>query len=260
MNHPNLKKGKALGFTLVEMAIVLVIIGIILAGVMKGRDIVRGAQVKQFSQQFAQKWASVAQTYYDKTGRFLNDGETNGGTASTTADGQMDGSAPVRAQDIVDVCEAVGITPCSLVKSKIANEYGTATTGPFAVETGHCGTATDGGVNIFETLVEGEYAGNQRVVADLISQTVQLAGDTTKLSRRNCIALYNVPTDVAIGLDTAIDGNADGANGALVNIIESANGAPITTAYTSLTTTRVAAAWPSATDGSVHLVLLLMDY
>lgn len=246
---------QARGFTLIEMAIVLVIIGIILAGVMKGRDIVRGAQVKQFSQQFAQKWQTVAQTYYDKTGRFLNDGEVNGGENGEIADGMMDGQAATRAQGIVDVLQSVGITPCTLVKSKIANEYSSTIQ---AVEEEHCGDATAGGVNIFETLVEGEYAGNSRVLVDLISQVIATGDGNTM--RRNCVLLYNVPTDVAIGLDTAIDGNADGRNGALVNIFNSTPRTPITTNYDSLTNSRTALAWPSATEGRFHIVLILMDY
>jgi prepilin-type N-terminal cleavage/methylation domain-containing protein len=204
------------GFTLVEMAIVLVIIGIILAGVMKGRDIVRGAQVKQFSQQFAQKWATIAQTYYDKTGQLLLDGTGNGGAAATPPDGVMDADLAGRVYDtaaaspgVQQVLEAVGITPCTLIKSKMNTPVGM--TNLTAPTTGVCNSE----VNIVQTTVEGEYTGNQMVQVDLNTLTLTLGGQTIF---RNAVILYNVPTDVAQGLDTAIDGKVDGTSGSCIGL------------------------------------------
>lgn len=200
---------KMKGFTLVEMAIVLVIIGIILAGVMKGRDIVRGAQVKQFSQQFAQKWATVAQTYYDKTGQLLLDG-TDNGHESGIVDGVMDGGLATSIDAAEPILEAVGITPCTLIKSKLAAPVNTNIGDPDP----HCEvTAGNQTVNIVQTQVEGEYAGTQTVDADLATLLVVISGQSM---RRNFVILYNVPTDVAQGLDTAIDGRANGQSGSCV--------------------------------------------
>ncbi|WP_028586341.1 prepilin-type N-terminal cleavage/methylation domain-containing protein [Desulfocurvus vexinensis] len=203
---------QARGFTLIEMAIVLVIIGIILAGVMKGRDIVRGSQVKQFSQQFAQKWQTVAQTYYDKTGRQLNDGILNGAGAGDP-NGFMDGEAGVNADTIEDVLDSVGITVCGMIKSKITTDFTHTSQSTLAGCEEAAGTPTK---NLFVTLVEGEYAGTLTVMADLVSLTLTMGSGN--IQRRNCVVLYNVPTDVAIGLDTAIDGLADGTNGSFVNL------------------------------------------
>jgi len=60
------------GFTLVEMAIVLVIIGIILGAVIKGQDLIAGAKEKKFKAEVDQL-ATSYYTYYDKYSRIPGD-------------------------------------------------------------------------------------------------------------------------------------------------------------------------------------------
>ena len=61
------------GFTLVEMAIVLVIIGLILGAVSIGKDLQRNAEYQKISTQFVQGWAQAYQNYYQRTGLVLGD-------------------------------------------------------------------------------------------------------------------------------------------------------------------------------------------
>jgi len=65
------------GFTLVEMAIVLVIIGIILGAVIKGQDLVVNAQAKQLASAVS-SWRNLAFAYYDRNGRFPGDAGRDG--------------------------------------------------------------------------------------------------------------------------------------------------------------------------------------
>ncbi|NJB67869.1 prepilin-type N-terminal cleavage/methylation domain-containing protein [Desulfobaculum xiamenense] len=200
------EKRKVSGFTLVEMAIVLVIIGIILAGVMKGRDIVRGSQVKQFSQGYAQKWVTIASTYYDKVGQHFMDGQDNGNSVVSSPNGEMDDvilasadanySAASRATGL-QALRNVGITPCTMIKSDLNNDAAT--------------TSCDNGYNIWERTVEGEWSGKSTVGVAFFNFLVNNA-------RRNCVVIGGVPVDVAIGLDTLIDGQADGENGLCLNM------------------------------------------
>jgi prepilin-type N-terminal cleavage/methylation domain-containing protein len=67
--------GKTRGFTLVELAIVLVIIGIILGAVLKGQEIIFNAKVKRLQSQIKEMVAALY-TYYDKYGYFPGDDPT----------------------------------------------------------------------------------------------------------------------------------------------------------------------------------------
>ncbi|MGC9455911.1 MAG: type II secretion system protein [Halothiobacillaceae bacterium] len=64
------------GFTLVEMAVVLVIIGLILGAVMIGKDVQRNAEYSKIKQKFVDQWVVAYNTYYQRTGVPLGDDQT----------------------------------------------------------------------------------------------------------------------------------------------------------------------------------------
>lgn len=66
------------GFTLVELAIVLVIIGVILGAVLKGQDLIAGARTKKMINDTGRKFEVAAWSFYDKKGRFPGDDNRNG--------------------------------------------------------------------------------------------------------------------------------------------------------------------------------------
>ncbi|QLG87018.1 prepilin-type N-terminal cleavage/methylation domain-containing protein [Chitinibacter bivalviorum] len=74
-------KLKQSGFTLVELAIVLVIIGLILGMAFKGKDLIDGAKVKNLQVQY-NKIISGINIFYEKYGFFPGDGCVNASPAS----------------------------------------------------------------------------------------------------------------------------------------------------------------------------------
>jgi prepilin-type N-terminal cleavage/methylation domain-containing protein len=65
------------GFTLVELAIVLVIIGIILAAVIKGQDLIVNANAKKVAAATS-SWRNLTYAYLDRNGRLPGDAGRNG--------------------------------------------------------------------------------------------------------------------------------------------------------------------------------------
>lgn len=73
------------GFTLIEMAIVLVIIGIILGAVMKGQDLITNAKAKNVTSA-ANNWKALIYAFADRNGRLPGDRDRKGYIGSTAVD------------------------------------------------------------------------------------------------------------------------------------------------------------------------------
>ena len=72
---PHLSKGA--GFTLIELAIVLVIIGIIIGAILKGQDLIEGARHKRLASE-CRKWESLTWEFMDRKGYFPGDSGKDG--------------------------------------------------------------------------------------------------------------------------------------------------------------------------------------
>jgi prepilin-type N-terminal cleavage/methylation domain-containing protein len=78
------------GFTLVELAIVLVIIGILLGGIIKGQELIKNAKFKRLYSTYREVTAA-AYGYYDKYGRYPGDDNTATARWATAANGNNNG-------------------------------------------------------------------------------------------------------------------------------------------------------------------------
>jgi prepilin-type N-terminal cleavage/methylation domain-containing protein len=65
-------KGNQAGFTLVEIAIVMVIIGLLIGGVLKGQAMINSAKVKRVVKQ-ADEFRAMTMAFYDKYGVYPGD-------------------------------------------------------------------------------------------------------------------------------------------------------------------------------------------
>ena len=82
---------KQKGFTLVEIAIVLVIIGLLLGGVLKGQELIRGAKIKAAAQE-VKEWSAAYYGYIDRYGKKPGDDDTQASRWSDMTNGDNDGS------------------------------------------------------------------------------------------------------------------------------------------------------------------------
>jgi len=74
------------GFTLVEIAIVLVIIGLLLGGVLKGQELIRGAKIKAAAQEM-KEWQAAYYGYLDRFGAKPGDDKTQASRWSDMTNG-----------------------------------------------------------------------------------------------------------------------------------------------------------------------------
>lgn len=165
----------AKGFTLVELAIVLVIIGIILGAVLKGQELINNAKVKRAYNQQREVMAAIY-TYYDKYQKYPGDDNTVAGRTGfggLYSGGDGDG----------------------LIEGGLS--FTCPTTSPAATET--CG--------LWEHLraaniITGSGPGNP---ANSYGGAIGVGYVTVQGLSVNWIGLSNIPPDVAQMLDTQYD-------------------------------------------------------
>ena len=98
-NYQRYEKMKALkqtGFTLVEIAIVLVVIGLLLGGILKGQQLINSARVRNLADQDT----SIQAAYYQFISRFRNLPGDMTCTAAVTAIGKAVSSAGCATNDV----------------------------------------------------------------------------------------------------------------------------------------------------------------
>ncbi|MDD5210774.1 MAG: prepilin-type N-terminal cleavage/methylation domain-containing protein [Sulfuricurvum sp.] len=205
------------GFTLVELSIVLIIIGLIIGGVLKGTDLINSAKQKKFYNTFIKGWQIAVNQYQDRTGLVLGDGPANGGLPAGIVNGAFDNVNLGTSNTVQARLRAIGLDV------PVTNTGGSA------------GVPPDGGTYS----VEGK-----RSTSLVTGWLDSLAINGTN---KNVLYMTAVPTDVALAIDTMVDGTADAGLGSCRQWNAGAAGATPTTL-----------AWPSAeTTATVNMLVVL---
>ncbi len=192
------------GFTLIEIAVVLVIIGLIIGAAVKGKDLIQSGKQKKFYTSYMKAWEMSVVSYYDRTGQLLGDGTANGGTAAAIngAFDNVGGATFGVANGINARLTAVGLT-----------------------------VPTTNSANSGQMSYSGQFSGNQTITLTLLA-----------VAPNNALSFALMPTDLAIAIDTMVDGNADGTAGNFRNRVGAAY-----------------AAWPNASTTTTVTAHLIID-
>lgn len=100
------------GFTLVEMAIVLAVIGLILGAIMIGKDVQRNAEYTKIKQKFIDQWVVAYNAAYQRAGVPVGDSQTqprlmvNGNNFTATTGSPISGGNMTGATAPASICAA----------------------------------------------------------------------------------------------------------------------------------------------------------
>jgi len=173
------------GFTLVEISIVLVIIGLILGAVSIGKDLQRNAEYQKISSQFVQGWAQAYQNYFQRTGIVLGDS-----AASPTL--RVDGAATTPGE----ICGAAlfGLMDAAGIRMPAGRAEG-----------------------VEDRAVYLDTNGNPqevRVCFRNVAWSIPGAASGYVARNRNVMIIYSLTPDFARFVDAQVDGNSDARFGA----------------------------------------------
>lgn len=165
------------GFTLIEMAIVLIIIGIIIGGVVKGKDVMKSAEQKRLYNTFVREWQVAYNNYYDRTGWILGDDNS---VDNATRDGRCGNGGVATEANLVSQLTRVGLNPPADGPTGVSNVR----------------TYTDSNGRQYTLTLTFDYDSD--------------IGNFIRMTSTN-----GVPVDFGLTCDRIIDGTADGQTGDL---------------------------------------------
>ncbi len=207
------------GFTLVELAIVLVIAGIILTGVLKGTDAINKAKVERMVADMRGLQATL-QEFQKRTGRYAGDCDNNGILA--------DGVIPVQTSLAPTWVATIG-TPIILDMTTANRIFtppmvmGAGTANSVCISSVPAGAEADINLAWNELRRAGIVDENRlpRELAHHVENDVFAIGsmhDTALLGGQTAgvIVVYGIPVWMAEAIDAAIDGQVTTYGGAVV--------------------------------------------
>ncbi|MDP1605916.1 MAG: type II secretion system protein [Rhodocyclaceae bacterium] len=213
MKMQSIKRGLQRGFTLVELAIVLVIAGIILVAVLKGTDAINKAKVERMVSDLRGLQGTLLE-FQKRTGRYAGDCDNNGLLLNTTlpmTTTLLPGFANSTGTGVVlDMVEANRIMPGTPV-------MGVGTANSTCISTLAAATTAENDINLaWNELRRAGVVDANRLPRELARHgfndvfAIGSMRDTTALGGQvaGIIVVYGIPVWMAEAIDASIDGQA----------------------------------------------------
>lgn len=213
------------GFTIVEMAVVLVIIGVILGAVMIGRDAQRNAEYLRVRQTFVNQWAVAYNSYVQRTGFPVGDNRSAprlmvNGANFTGAGAAVGGGAAVSGGDLSAVTEPPAICQGAGGPNMVRPVQAGVSLRDRMLQAG-IELPQGRGVGMEDRYVYLDTNGNPQE----LQVCFQWNRPGTRSGTGNMMVITGLTPDLARSLASAIKGNADASSGSFRQLAVTAGAA-----------------------------------
>ncbi|MBD3725485.1 MAG: prepilin-type N-terminal cleavage/methylation domain-containing protein [Moraxella osloensis] len=201
------------GFTLVEMSIVLVIIGLILGAISIGKDLQRDAEYNKIKQKFVDGWVQAYNAYYKRTGVVLGDNQQQPRFMVNGANYAAAAGQPISGGNMVNV-----VKPSAICHGAVGPKMDRALQAAGANNEFDLHALFDrAGVRMPPGRSEGQEDRYVYLDTNGNPQEVQVCfqwnAPSSAEGSGNVMVLSGLTPDLARALDVAIDGKADSREG-----------------------------------------------
>lgn len=200
------------GFTLVEMALVLVVIGLILGAVSIGKDMQRNAEYKKMKQKFVDQWVQVYNQNFDRLGYVIGDIEA---TPMMMVNGELDHGSTTPLPSPTSISSA-GTALCGEVTT---NSSTVLSLQDYLAAAG-IEPPPGRGVGNEDAYIYLDSNGNPQQVSICFQW---LPASTSNAGTGNVMVIDGLTPDLARFFDSAIDGQVDGVNGSFRHAVSTSD-------------------------------------
>lgn len=243
------RRGSQQGFTLVEMAIVLAVIGLILGAVSIGKDVQRNAEYSKIKQKFIDQWVVAYNSHYQRTGVVVADSQTQPRLMVDGANYAAAAGSPISGGNMAVTAPAA---ICSGAAGPNMGRAMQAVVGTLSYDLR--GLMQKAGVRMPPGRAEGSEDRYAYLDSNGNPQEIQVCFQWnppgTVSGAGNVMVITGLTPDLARYLDQTIDGKADGMTGLFRQENAALTGTAVSGEWATNNTVKYAAAGTATGTGS----------